>query len=334
MVTSDVAGCGTDVLVGSTPGDAYNEATRRRLNMVKEAEADVEQHALDVAPVATPATPKPSKRGGPRTFAGKKASSKNAVRHGILSADPLAGGELLEDWERHLEGIRDALRPGNPFEAVLVDDIALNRWQHSRLERASNAIVSAQIELASLQSRADLEEAYDALPEDERRWLGHDARGVLEVLSCIARGEVLQGVSDEVASGVKVALDTASAKLSGWQLHEVHEATEENCSGTSLTSYAVELAALSGCTESVLIAKACADAAAAAGFQTRRAAEDRLNQMVKVASAHMLTERQGALHGRYKTSLDKAFDRYVHMLEMSQRARCGELPAPVRLRME
>jgi hypothetical protein len=291
--------------------------------------------ALDVVADEPPPTPKRSRRGGgPRTAAGKKVSAKNAVRFGILSADPLAGGETLEDWERHRQGFRDALQPGHHYEDVLVDDIALNRWQHARLERASNSIVAAQIELASMQSRSDLEEAFDTLPKDEQRWLGHDASGALEVLELMSRGDTPEIVSVTAAAGVKTALDFASTKLGGPHHRGPGDAADAIHTDTSLTKYADDVASTSGLQVPALIAAARADAEAAADFQAKRAAEDRLNLLIKVASANMLSERQGALHGRYKTALDKAFDRYVNMLETSQLARSGELSAPVRFRVE
>src|SRR3990170_6179017 len=71
---------------------------------------------------------------GPNTPAGKARSSRNAVKHGMLSTSPVI--EELEDpdeWERHLRGMTEAFEPVGYLEEVLVGRIALLTWRLRRI---------------------------------------------------------------------------------------------------------------------------------------------------------------------------------------------------------
>ena len=73
---------------------------------------------------------------GPRTAEGKAISSKNALRHGFASSDPVILD--LEDhaaWEAHLASYMDTFQPVNQPEADNIRRAALAMWKHDRLSQ-------------------------------------------------------------------------------------------------------------------------------------------------------------------------------------------------------
>jgi hypothetical protein len=77
-------------------------------------------------------TPAPRPRGRPpRT---RRPPSANALRHGILSTNPvLPVVENEADWQAHLDGQIAALEPQGDLELVLAHRIALTLWRLNRL---------------------------------------------------------------------------------------------------------------------------------------------------------------------------------------------------------
>ena len=69
---------------------------------------------------------------GPNTENGKRASSRNAVKHDMGSRAPVNFLEDPADWYRHLEGMRDSLQPEGYHENVLVERIAVIIWRTRR----------------------------------------------------------------------------------------------------------------------------------------------------------------------------------------------------------
>src|SRR5437870_4023830 len=96
--------------------------------------------------------------GGPKTEAGKAASSRNALRHGLLSESPLAAPfESAEEWQAHRQAILDDLLPlGQGIrpvwaEACLAERAALLLW---RLRRVACAGYLREAEvLAAIEAR-------------------------------------------------------------------------------------------------------------------------------------------------------------------------------------
>jgi len=73
---------------------------------------------------------------GPRTVEGKRRSSLNAVRHGLLARTPvLLHVEAEEDWEAHVMATVDALAPVGHVETMLAERIALLSWRLGRVAR-------------------------------------------------------------------------------------------------------------------------------------------------------------------------------------------------------
>ncbi len=96
-------------------------------------------------------------------MAGKARSSRNALRTGryatfTASAQKLAGlslAELHEDPKQLAQlrrGLEESFHPATAAEALVVEDLALLRWQRYRLERAQTARVAHRLENLELQS--------------------------------------------------------------------------------------------------------------------------------------------------------------------------------------
>ena len=72
---------------------------------------------------------------GPRTEAGKAASSRNNTRHGLTAKQLLLDTEDPAQYEALRKDLIESYRPANGAELMLVEEIAQNFW---RLQRARN----------------------------------------------------------------------------------------------------------------------------------------------------------------------------------------------------
>lgn len=70
---------------------------------------------------------------GPRTAAGKLASSGNALRHGLLSKAALVCGEDPAEFECFQEAMQAEFQPVGPMEQVLVGRIVATAWRLGRV---------------------------------------------------------------------------------------------------------------------------------------------------------------------------------------------------------
>ncbi len=82
---------------------------------------------------------------GPRTAGGKARSSKNALKHGLLSQDSVLPGEAPEEFDRQLTAIEDWVLPRNPLEREICRQITDASWRMQRLSRIETAIITANI---------------------------------------------------------------------------------------------------------------------------------------------------------------------------------------------
>ena len=88
-----------------------------------------------------------NKKPGPKTAAGKAAASRHSITHGITSELPVIPGiERIEDWERHHDGIIEAIGPQDAVEQALAERVAALFWRLNRLIRYEVAITSRGIE--------------------------------------------------------------------------------------------------------------------------------------------------------------------------------------------
>ncbi|MCH7698589.1 MAG: hypothetical protein IH865_06605 [Chloroflexi bacterium] len=86
------------------------------------------------------------KGGGPKTEASKAIAARNSASHGITSPNPVIPGmETEQDWQAHLDGVRQSLDPRGHLESELADRIALCLWQLKRVTRHTVALTANSI---------------------------------------------------------------------------------------------------------------------------------------------------------------------------------------------
>ncbi|MDQ6679331.1 MAG: hypothetical protein M3Z09_18770 [Acidobacteriota bacterium] len=79
--------------------------------------------------------PKPNASTGPRTEAGKAASSQNALRHGLASGTIIVPGEDPEAFQSLAASLKKLYAPANTMEELLVADMARHHWLKDRAMR-------------------------------------------------------------------------------------------------------------------------------------------------------------------------------------------------------
>jgi hypothetical protein len=69
---------------------------------------------------------------GPVTPEGKKRSSRNAVRHGLLARCVVLDNELRECFDRHHAQFLDCFRPANDVELGMIEEMIAASWRQRR----------------------------------------------------------------------------------------------------------------------------------------------------------------------------------------------------------
>ena len=101
---------------------------------------------------------------GPRTEEGKSASSRNAVKHGLLSESPVVTClETAQEWQGHLESVLADLAPRGQMETCLAERAGLLLW---RMRRLANAEVE-WIDLAQAGAEKEWQERAGSPPYHE-----------------------------------------------------------------------------------------------------------------------------------------------------------------------
>ena len=80
---------------------------------------------------------------GPRTGAGKQRSSKNAMKHGLLSRDVMLGDEDANEFDVFEREMRKALRPRGGLERSLAARAIAAAWRLRRFERIEALMLEA-----------------------------------------------------------------------------------------------------------------------------------------------------------------------------------------------
>src|SRR3954452_7663595 len=74
---------------------------------------------------------------------GKARSARNALKHGLRSAEfGLLPDEDADAWEAHLAAVRATYRPQDPVEVHLVEAIAVAQWRELRADRVEADVMS------------------------------------------------------------------------------------------------------------------------------------------------------------------------------------------------
>jgi len=104
-----------------------------------------------------------SRSTGPKTAEGKARSSQNATRHGLLSRNAVITAsdcvpsdrrpsvvESQEDFDLHLERLRESLKPATEIEDLLVQQIAVCYWKMARHGRMDKQLYYESMRLTSI----------------------------------------------------------------------------------------------------------------------------------------------------------------------------------------
>lgn len=70
---------------------------------------------------------------GPKSAEGKATSARNSTKHGALASVPVLVTEDASEWEAHLDGLRESLKPVGYHEDVLTYRYALQLWRLRRI---------------------------------------------------------------------------------------------------------------------------------------------------------------------------------------------------------
>jgi hypothetical protein len=82
---------------------------------------------------------------GPVPPEGKRNSSRNAVKHGLLASTIVLKGEIEERFLELLNDLVEELQPETSIECSLVETIAAARWRQLRLWGMEKAGMEYQI---------------------------------------------------------------------------------------------------------------------------------------------------------------------------------------------
>jgi hypothetical protein len=129
-------------------------------------------------------TPPATHATGPRTAAGKAASSRNATRHGLLSAATVLGKhESAAGWEAFCADIARSLAPVGCLEHTLAERIAHLHWRLARLARYEAEAIDAVL-LDPVRDEAKWEADWQRVfpPDLNTGWIPAD------ILAGMARG--------------------------------------------------------------------------------------------------------------------------------------------------
>ena len=92
---------------------------------------------------------------GPKTERGKSVSSRNALKHGLLSNDIAIQGEDPKDFDKLRKNLEEDLLPNGELEGQLVERIAACVWRLQRICRIEANVFSQNFEEISIK-RASL----------------------------------------------------------------------------------------------------------------------------------------------------------------------------------
>src|SRR5260370_5357680 len=70
---------------------------------------------------------------GPRTAAGKRRSSLNALTHGLTAESAVLPSEDRAAYDLHRQALIDEHQPGTPTENILVEEVADTAWRLKRI---------------------------------------------------------------------------------------------------------------------------------------------------------------------------------------------------------
>jgi hypothetical protein len=281
---------------------------------------------------------------GPKSASGKAASSRNAIRHGALSAAPiLPKVENLEDWEKHRDGIFRSFSPIDYLEELLTHRLATLSWRLLRVVRYESEVAAAAAATAELDLKDHAESCSRKTsdPAEVRSTVAKTST-IIDVLMELPRMAEVEKLNKHVAVAILLAL---------WE--ELPEGTPGRISVPGVPDDDAQLNTFDQWTAG-LLRKAVDVYAAAARMSSEglirktiaSAREDddkareeipELVQALKQWKLRLQRERRSRMLlgpdvlgtvSRYETGLERSFFRTLHELQRLQAARSGAVVPP------
>jgi len=103
---------------------------------------------------------------GPKTEAGRLASSANSLSHGLTTRHALLPGENLPEYESHHETYQQHYRPRNPIAVQMVTELADIQWRLLRVPAFEAQLFS--LEFRNLKTNPELKPLIEKLDSDQQ----------------------------------------------------------------------------------------------------------------------------------------------------------------------
>jgi hypothetical protein len=87
-----------------------------------------------------------TKSRGPVTPEGKRASARNAIRHGLLAETVVLSNESREKFEALLQAYKEKFQPRDEVESDLVEEMVVAKWRQQRLWAIEAAAIDFRME--------------------------------------------------------------------------------------------------------------------------------------------------------------------------------------------
>ncbi len=94
---------------------------------------------------------------GPRTAAGKRRSSQNALTHGLTGRSPVLATEDPAAYQLHCRQFFDEYQPATPTESQLTQELADTAWRLNRIPHLEAALLDRAANPPSEQARIDFD---------------------------------------------------------------------------------------------------------------------------------------------------------------------------------
>ncbi len=144
---------------------------------------------------------------GPRTAAGKRRSSLNALKHGVFAQSFYEAmkvfGEDPAEFDRLHRGFIVSFDPQTPFEAALVEDLARQWWKKQRVDRGEDGLRVRKVEKAQVRRLHELSDVNEAPMRESRET-------ILEI--GLMRAGDCHGKFDELTAFLEAALKLVERK--------------------------------------------------------------------------------------------------------------------------
>ena len=102
---------------------------------------------------------------GPRTEAGKKRSSQNALRHGLTARTAVLASEDQEAYESHHRQFENEYQPATPTESHLVQQLADTAWRLNRIPLLEADILNRALRCSPAREQGDSPESPAPSPQ-------------------------------------------------------------------------------------------------------------------------------------------------------------------------